>query len=194
MLTLKRISATLLIVIVGMFLFGPVAFAQRTTSPSPRTEDPFAETPATKDPATEEEPATEDPAAEEPTSDDATDATGESSSDSLVDAVCKGVDASGTSSCDTNEGTSVSDVVALVINLLSILVGVVAVIMIIVNGFKFVISNGDTTAVASARNGILWAIVGLVVVAMAQVIVIFVINRVDSAGNDKTPSALTKEP
>lgn len=186
MLTLKRVSATLLIVIVGMFLFGPVAFAQRTTSPSPRTEDPFAETPATKDPATEEEPVTKDSS-----SDDATKATGESSSDSLVDAVCKGVDASGASSCDTNEGTSVSDVVALVINLLSILVGVVAVIMIIVNGFKFVISNGDTTAVASARNGILWAIVGLVVVAMAQVIVIFVINRVDSAGDAPTKS-LTK--
>lgn len=63
------------------------------------------------------------------------------------------------------------------VNIISLVVGIVAVIMIIVGGFKYITSSGDSGKVGSAKNTILYAIIGLVVVALAQVIVKFVLNR-----------------
>lgn len=59
---------------------------------------------------------------------------------------------------------------------MSIILGAIAVIMIVIGGFKFVTSGGDTNAVASAKNTIIYALVGLVVVALAQVIVHYVLT------------------
>jgi hypothetical protein len=77
---------------------------------------------------------------------------------------------------DGGGGTSISNVVKAIINILSAIVGVAAVIMIILGGMKYVTSNGDANNIAGAKNTIIYAIVGLIVVAMAQVIVHFVIK------------------
>jgi hypothetical protein len=69
-------------------------------------------------------------------------------------------------------------VIAVVVNVLSIIIGVVSVIMIMVAGFRFVTSNGDSNSVASARSTVIYAIVGLVVTALAQIIVWFVLHKV----------------
>ncbi len=98
-----------------------------------------------------------------------------------VDAVCEGVKLTGATSCgpgDTAGSTGISKIIETVINLLSLLVGVVAVVMIIIGGLKYVMSSGDAGNTASAKNTILFAIVGLVIVALAQVIVRYVLNRV----------------
>lgn len=79
--------------------------------------------------------------------------------------------------CTEGDGTDINDIITLVINIFSILVGLVAVIMIIVGGFKYITSQGDSGKVTSAKNTILFAIIGLVVVALAQIIVNFVLNR-----------------
>ncbi len=73
---------------------------------------------------------------------------------------------------------SINRILATVINIFSLVVGIIAVIMIIIGGIRFVLSGGDSGATATARNTILYAIIGLVVVALAQVIVHFVLNRV----------------
>ncbi len=72
----------------------------------------------------------------------------------------------------------VDNIVATVINIFSWVVGVTAVIMIIVGGFQYITSGGDTGKVTTAKNTILFAIVGLVIVALAQVIVRFVVEKV----------------
>ncbi len=85
--------------------------------------------------------------------------------------------------CDDNitgAGGQVDNIITTVINIISIVVGIVAVIMIIIGGFKYITSNGDSGAVSGAKNTILYAIVGLVVVALAQIIVRFVVNRLTS--------------
>ncbi|OGL30672.1 hypothetical protein A3F37_03550 [Candidatus Saccharibacteria bacterium RIFCSPHIGHO2_12_FULL_41_12] len=64
-----------------------------------------------------------------------------------------------------------------IVNILSVIVGVAAVIMIIYGGFRYVTSGGDSGNLTTAKNTILYALVGLVVVALAQVIVKFVINK-----------------
>lgn len=65
-----------------------------------------------------------------------------------------------------------------VLLILSWVSGVAAVIMVILGGFKYITSGGDSNAIASAKNTILYAIVGLVVFALSQAIVIFVIRKV----------------
>jgi Type IV secretion system pilin len=91
---------------------------------------------------------------------------------------------SGTSSCTTtnaNAATDVNKIVGLVINIFSWVVGVVAVIAIIIGGFKYITSGGDAGGVTGAKNTILYAIVGLIIVALAQLIVKFVLGNVTQA-------------
>jgi ABC-type Fe3+ transport system permease subunit len=64
-----------------------------------------------------------------------------------------------------------------VINILSTIVGIIAVIMIVVAGFRYITSAGDTNKITSARNTLLYAVIGLVIVALAQVIVRFVLDK-----------------
>lgn len=69
------------------------------------------------------------------------------------------------------------------INVLTIIVGIIAVIMIIVGGLRYVTSGGDANKVSAAKNTLLYAIIGLVIVALAQVIVNFVLDKTTSAAN-----------
>jgi hypothetical protein len=71
----------------------------------------------------------------------------------------------------------INNIVHTIVNLLSAVVGIVAVIMIIVGSFRYITSGGNDTSVTSAKNTILYAIIGLVVVALAQVIVRFTLSK-----------------
>lgn len=86
--------------------------------------------------------------------------------------------AAGRTDCDAAVAESrLENTVAGILNVLSIVIGVVAVIMIIIGGFRYVVSAGNEQSVAGAKRTILYAIVGLLVVALAQVIVQFVLVR-----------------
>lgn len=68
-----------------------------------------------------------------------------------------------------------------IINIISIIVGVVAVIMIIYGGFRYIVSGGTAEKVTSAKNTILYGLIGLIIVALAQVIVRFVLKETSTA-------------
>jgi hypothetical protein len=70
-----------------------------------------------------------------------------------------------------------------VVNIFSVIVGVVAVIMIIVGGFRYIASGGKQESVQAAKNTILYALIGLVIVALAQLVVKFVISKASSTAN-----------
>ena len=93
--------------------------------------------------------------------------------------VCTGIGAAnGTGTGCANDGTSsVDGVLKTVIDILSIIVGIAAVIMLIVAGLRFVVSGGESSNVASAKNSVIYVIVGIVLVALAQIIVHFVLTR-----------------
>lgn len=69
-------------------------------------------------------------------------------------------------------------IITKVVNLLSIIIGVAAVIVIIIAGIQYMISTGDSTKVNNAKNAILYAVIGLVVAVIAQGLVIFVIKKI----------------
>lgn len=60
--------------------------------------------------------------------------------------------------------------------LVSMAVGAISVIMIIIGGLKYIMSSGDPANTTSARNTILYAIIGLVIAIAAQAIVLFVLR------------------
>jgi hypothetical protein len=100
---------------------------------------------------------------------------------SSKDAVCSGAGlagGSGGSGCTPTPGSPSADsVLKRGLNLFSAIIGIIAVVMIMVGGLKYITSQGESANVASAKNTILYAAIGLVVVALAQVIVRFVLNR-----------------
>lgn len=57
------------------------------------------------------------------------------------------------------------------------ILGTVAVIIIIIAGFRFVTANGNKDSVAKARNTILYAAIGLIVAILSYAIVTFVTSR-----------------
>ena len=72
---------------------------------------------------------------------------------------------------------SINKTISNIVNILSSLAGVAAVVMIIVGGFRYITSAGDSTRVTSAKNTIIYALIGLVIIALAQIIVRFVFNK-----------------
>jgi uncharacterized membrane protein YidH (DUF202 family) len=84
--------------------------------------------------------------------------------------------------CDVDDGTTnIQDIITTVVNIFSIIVAIVAVIMIIWGGFKYVTSGGDSGNITTAKNTIIYAIIGLVIVALAQFLVQFVLSTVTNA-------------
>lgn len=101
--------------------------------------------------------------------------------------LCKGAELklSGEGDCSTTEeaGTGLDKLITDVVNIFSVIVGVVAVIMIIYGGFRYITSGGDSGNVTNAKNTILYALVGLVIVALAQFIVKFVLSKATGLNN-----------
>lgn len=98
--------------------------------------------------------------------------------DNASDEVCKSI-----GGCVDDEGKnlgeeSIQGVVKTIINVISAIAGIIAVIMIVVGGLKFVTAGGSSESVSSAKNTIIYAIVGLIVIAFAQAIVRFVLQTV----------------
>lgn len=89
-----------------------------------------------------------------------------------------GVDSKG--SCTTSSGLTVMGVVKTIVSVLSIVIGIVAVFMVIISGFKYITSGGDSNGVSSAKNTLIYAIVGLIIVALAQFLVHFVLNNISA--------------
>lgn len=86
-------------------------------------------------------------------------------------------EASGPNCTDTDED-NLSTTINKGINLISAIVGVISVVMMIIGGIRFVTSAGDSAKVTSARNTIIYALIGLILVAFAQIIVRFVLANV----------------
>jgi hypothetical protein len=99
--------------------------------------------------------------------------------DAAKEEACKGaaLDSSAKADCGEDAATETESLIATIVNLLTVIVGIAAVIMIIVNGLRFITAGGDSNSVNSARNGVIYALIGLVIVALAQVIVRFVLSR-----------------
>lgn len=74
--------------------------------------------------------------------------------------------------------TEGSGIFQIIVNVILFIVGAVAVIMIVIGGVRYTVSNGDSNAVQGAKNTIMYAIVGLVVAIIAYALVNFVVVNI----------------
>ena len=95
----------------------------------------------------------------------------------IIGGFCTGVENEDVADCAGGNTIDEQGLITKVINFLSLVVGVVAVVMIIVGGFKYITSGGDSGNVTGAKNTILYAIIGIIIVVLAQVIIRFVIGQ-----------------
>ena len=100
------------------------------------------------------------------------------SADSPKSVVCSTL--GGGNGCNGTPANSIDlkNVVAAVVNILSLTIGIVAVIVIMIAGLRMITASGDSSGIATARTSVIYALVGLVVAAMAQIIVRYVLRKV----------------
>lgn len=63
------------------------------------------------------------------------------------------------------------------VEILSVVLGVIAVIVLVIAGIRFATSQGDPQKVASARSTVIYALAGIVVAVLSQALVQLVLTR-----------------
>lgn len=96
--------------------------------------------------------------------------------DSAKQQVCEGINGQVGGTCDASS-SGIDTILKAVLEIISVIAGIAAVIMIMVGGIKYTTSGGDSTKISSAKSTLIYALVGIVVVAMAQFIVQYVLAK-----------------
>jgi Type IV secretion system pilin len=91
------------------------------------------------------------------------------------------VDRANATCADTGADGKINNSIKFAIRIFQTIVGLIAVFMIITGGLKYITSGGDSGGVGTAKNTILYAVIGLVVVALAEIVVQFVLNRINAS-------------
>lgn len=95
------------------------------------------------------------------------------------DEVCR--DNPDNSVCTTTSKDPISgkdSIVPRVANILAAVGGIIAVVMVMVNGLTIMTSTGDSAKINKARDGLIYAAVGIAVIALARVIVALIMRFV----------------
>lgn len=92
---------------------------------------------------------------------------------------CKGVsDSSGVCSEKGNGSKGVTNSVKKGINAAIYVLGIICVLMVILAGFLYTASSGDASRIQTAKNTLMYAIIGLIVAILSFAIVNFVIKNI----------------
>lgn len=83
---------------------------------------------------------------------------------------------------DAAGGLSMQTVISTVIGTMLFIVGLLAVVMLIYGGIRYVTSHGDKAQVTAAKETIMYAVVGLVVAIAAFAVVQWITNDVFKGG------------
>ena len=91
---------------------------------------------------------------------------------------CEGSGGAWSGTTCTHGTRTVTGTIKNVGNIIVFITGAISVLMIIIGGLRYVTSGGDQGGITSAKNTILYAVVGLIVSVMAYAIVNFVLTNV----------------
>jgi len=78
-----------------------------------------------------------------------------------------------------NAGTdaTASGAIAVILNSVYIIIGIVAVIFIILGGVGYATSQGDTNKLTKAKNTVIYSVVGLIIAIAAFAITNYILNQ-----------------
>ena len=103
-------------------------------------------------------------------------------SGSSTDQVINGANPNGTD-CS---GSGITKIVRAAVTVLSIIIGAAAVLMIVVSGLRYITSSGDSAKVSAAKTTLIYALIGVAIAALAQLLVHFALNQSRSAISSTT--------
>ena len=83
---------------------------------------------------------------------------------------------------------SVNELVVKIINFLLTIIAVVAVLFIVIGGFRYVMSAGNEEQAAKARKVIINAIIGLIIAIFAYTIVAVLAKTIGTSVNESRPN------
>lgn len=98
--------------------------------------------------------------------------------------VCKG-EADNSAVCQERKKSQTTDsnsiygpngIIIKITNIVALVAGIAAVIFVIIGGIKYILSSGDPANIKSAKATIIFAIIGIIVIVVAQSLIGFVIN------------------
>lgn len=81
--------------------------------------------------------------------------------------------------CKAQDSDDATSMIQTIINIMLFLLGAIAVIMIVIGGLRYVTSGGDASSLKSARDTILYAVIGLVIAVLSYAIVNFVLGALE---------------
>lgn len=79
-----------------------------------------------------------------------------------------------------DEGAAAPGLLIRVAGLIALITGVISVIMIIVGGMRYVLSDGDAGKASSARQTIIYALIGAVIAAFAAPLALYIVEQATS--------------
>jgi len=82
--------------------------------------------------------------------------------------------------------SSLVDMIANIVKTGLTLVGAIALAMLVYGGFMYVTAAGDDSQIKKAKNIIVYAIIGIIVIGLAYSLVAFVIGAFGSSGSSGT--------
>ena len=97
---------------------------------------------------------------------------------SAFDPLAEGCEADPSATICQRDAARPNQLIQDIISTLLFILGIIAVIMIIVGGIRYALSSGDSNQMKSARDTIIYAVVGLVVALLSYAIVNFVVFRI----------------
>lgn len=104
-----------------------------------------------------------------------------SASAQLLDDVCDQPGARDSPACrdDTGEDPITGDggLIARLANVAAVIGGFIAVVLIMWGGFQYITSGGDSGKANRARDTIMYAVIGLLVIVLAQAVIAFILSN-----------------
>ncbi|MCL2085890.1 pilin, partial [Candidatus Saccharibacteria bacterium] len=80
-----------------------------------------------------------------------------------------------------------------IISVVIFIVGALCVIMLVWGGIQYILSAGDSGKVTSAKNTILYAVIGLIVCIVAYAVVQFVLVNLGGNGSSSSENSNSNE-
>ena len=80
-----------------------------------------------------------------------------------------------------NAEEEINSLIGTVLDILALVAGVIAVIVVIVQGLKYITSSGNAEQAKSATKGIIYTLIGVVIVISARAIILFVLDKLGSS-------------
>lgn len=68
--------------------------------------------------------------------------------------------------------------------------GIIAAVFVVFGGISYITANGDPSKLQKAKNTILYALIGLIIVALAEIITSFVAGKINDAKTNPSSSAI----